>query len=113
MTLSEVPTDLLKESLLAIADLRRKYLKVEMATVYQFGSWSCPLCNFAVSFKGKDAKGRCACPWLWIDERRCCPRKIEDDKSPHFQDESIPDRLKRIDRWEAAINAEIANREAV
>lgn len=123
MTIEEVPTHILRESLLAIADLGRKYRGEEMVTAYADfedypevaqGQWNCPLCNLA-SIRGvKDSKpryksshgNRCDCPWFWFEGHRCCG----DGFYSEFHSQPIPARISRIARWTEAINAELAGR---
>lgn len=112
MRLNEVPTELLKESLLAIADLRRKYTGGHQMTKY--ASTHCPLCRFENTLwdEGfRDSEECSLCPWVWIEDHNC--ENFPQDPELDYSDFPIPDRLKRVDRWEAAINAEIVRREVV
>jgi len=113
MTIKEVPTHILRESLLAIADLGRKYRGEEMVTAYKgakdgrFPAERCPLCqlNYQVyngecSNLGEGDPDHKNCLWWWIEGFDCHGRL----------ERHIPARLSRIARWEEAINAELAGR---
>jgi len=112
MTIKEVLTHILRESLLAIADLGRKYRGDEMVTAYKAGlvalyaGYRCPLCRFHCIAGGyrsvETTTEECFCPWVWIEGHEC--ENVAFDGSP------IPDRLVRIARWEELINAELAGR---
>jgi len=123
MTIKEVPTHILRESLLAIADLGRKYREEPQVTAYAareretLEAYHCPLCMFQFENTGlypwdvKPTKGiSCTCPWFWIEGHMC--QEYEDDirGEVSYADFPIPDRLARIARWEEAINAELAGR---
>jgi hypothetical protein len=118
MTVKDVATEVLAESLLAVQDLRRKYLDQPMETAYgkrrHVDYSSCPLCQLAAEIGGEeivlfDGSGCQYCPWGFIEgvvaETFLC-------FSAGYDGVPRPDRLARIDRWEEAINAEIATREA-
>jgi len=107
----DVSTETLRESLLALADLRRKYTGENQITAYAAdpfddGQEACPLCQF------KKAHGRdtqypclgCTCPWVWIEGKPC-------DEGGYL-DEGYEEAFARIDRWAAFIRSELAAREA-
>jgi len=111
-TIREVPTGILTESLLAIQDLRRKYLGQEQITQYA-GSTDktvdcverCPLCKFSSSYKDENHPD-CICPWFWMEGVECCSSKL----TKKYFDESVQERLARIDRWEDATVEELVLR---
>ena len=112
--LKEVSTETLRESLLALADLRRKY-KGEAQT-YKLPSedFDCPLCRM-VLYLEPGAPLNCGegckpfCPWYFAEgisgSTFLCVIAGYDNKRR-------PQRLARITRWEKAITAEISAREA-
>jgi len=114
-TIKEVPTEILTESLLAIQDLRRKYLGQEQITEYAGCidetvdcTKRCSLCKFDLLHNEYKAKGEtdCICPWFWMEGTECCSSKLP----KMYFDESIPERLMRADRWEDATVEELALR---
>ena len=103
MTIQEVPTDILSESVIAMQDLRRKYLGVPMVTAYAAigsGGWAgCPLCLFAES----NILGEClGCPWVWITGDDC--------GCGNYKSSTAERNIARIDQWESTIKAELAKR---
>ena len=120
--LEEVETPILRLSLLALADLRRKYTDEPMVTPYaakrdsdEFSPATerCPLCVFAHAHGdqfGDDHEGDCVCPWNWIEGHKCEEFKDEYGDEVDYDDFPIPERLIRIACWEATINEELAQR---
>ena len=111
--IKSIPTETLQEALLAVQDLRRKYLGWPQVTKYagkSTGQYSelCPLCNF----NRKIYKGDCyslngvrdkTCPWTWFEGATC----IEMDYTGFTR----LSRLSRLSRWETAIVEELALRQ--
>jgi hypothetical protein len=120
-TLEEVETSVLRSSLLALADLRRKYSNEPMTTAYAANGGEsataqerCPLCCFAHTHGdefGDDEEGDCVCPWFWI-EGHTCEEYTEDGNGDMISYDTfpVPIRLQRVTRWETAINEELARR---
>jgi hypothetical protein len=126
MTVKDVATEVLAESLLAVQDLRRKYTGEPQVTVYACTADpdahavnTCPLCKFQKSMQEDSKHLLCMvadkhfCPWYFIEGHSCEDfPDVEDEDTVDYDTFSIPDRLARIDRWEEAIKAELAAREA-
>jgi hypothetical protein len=120
-TLEDIETDVLRLSLSALADLRRKYSNEPMVTAYaangdefSIAADRCPLCRFAHTHGdefGDDHEGDCVCPWFWC-EGHTCEEYAEDEDGDMISYNSfpIPIRLLRISRWENSINSELAQR---
>ena len=98
-----IPTEILQEAMLAVQDLRRKYLGEEQIT--QYASRVCPLCDFTDSLEISNCT---YCPWMILDGYICSvgPGDVEN----YYLTQSISERLRRIDRWETALVEELASR---
>jgi hypothetical protein len=126
MTIKDVATDVLAESLFAVQDLRRKYKGEPMVTAYRPTTTDgllyeyCPLCLFQLVQSGyypwdrdRGEIDECLCPWYWMEGHGCEEFvSVEGEDQVTYDDFPVPDRLSRIDRWEEAIKAELAAREA-
>lgn len=112
--LKEVSTEMLRESLLALADLRRKYKQEPMVTVYKASTEftacacdKCPLCIFTRQYANTPVQCHCkACPWVWFTGHLCEAGKAD------YAFTEIKSRLAPVARWEKTINAELSAREA-
>ena len=116
---AEVPTEILAESLLAIADLKRKYLGEPMVTAYAghvakdaFAEDKCPLCRYQLIVFTRFPGEECECPWHWLDGHGCQVEETDDEAGFQFDYFPIPDRLARCDRWTDTITEELAERRA-
>ena len=120
MSVTEIPTEILGKSLLAVQDFRRKYMGEPLLTypdVEPKGSFDaaskCPLCQFnraeynglCDSLNGDEdvdpTESLHGCPWWWFEGKVCMGT---------YKRHDIIERLTRIDRWESAINEELTTR---
>lgn len=112
-SLKEVPTPTLRDMLLAVKDLWRKYRGLGPE---RFTDHDCPLCSFRnenddLSRSGKLGPDRCSvCPWTAIDKIEPGRREVRPCFVGGYDTQTTDQRLARCARWNATIREELASR---
>lgn len=108
--LTTISTKMLRESLKAIRDLKRKYEGKKQISKYAgctneyvAAVLKCSLCIFNTK-NHPTSSGSCFCPWIWIEHFDCTTPFMR------YNDQTIPERIKRCNRWILDINNEIRRR---
>lgn len=108
----DVTTEVLQGALLAVQDLRRKYLGEDWVNYKPKPPLhNCPLCE-ATGFWDEAGHEPCArCPWVFIEGSSILTFTTPCESPPFdHRRQTFKQKFARIDRWEDAITEELAAR---